>query len=308
MTLAIEHRPKDLSEIIGNQSIKDSLESIFARKSDYPHAYLFHGETGCGKTSLARIVASMLKCHPDAVQEYNVANMRGIDTVRDIDENCRYKPMMGDSRVYILDEAHRQSKDAKEGLLKLLEDPPDHVYFILCTTNPEELPSTLRGRCHTYQVKPLKSSEMMDLLKSILMKEKIKDYPETILKEITRLSEGLPRNALVMLDAVIDIIDEDSAVKALSSVSLSDANTKELCQALINGGTWESIRANVKTILEEMEPEKLRYAVLGYLSAVLYNSKKNDRVSALIDIFSENTYNTGKVGIQNMIYIAINFK
>ena len=200
MPLHIEHRPVNLSEIVGNKAIKDSLESIFARKSDFPHAYLFHGPTGTGKTTMARIIAGLLKCDESALQEYNVANLRGIDTVRTINENCRYMPMTGETRVYILDEIHRQTKDAKEGLLKLLEDPPSHVYFILCTTNPEELPDTLRGRCHTYQLKPLKSTEMMELLKSVLKKEKVEDYPETILREIIHLSEGLPRNALVMLD------------------------------------------------------------------------------------------------------------
>ena len=308
MPLQIEHRPSKLSEIIGNKSIKDSLESIFLRKEDFPHAFLFHGPTGCGKTTLARIICDLLKCDESGIQELNVANMRGIDTVRTIADNCIYSPMMGNNRVYILDEIHRQTKDAKEGLLKLLEDPPKHVYFILCTTNPEELPATLRGRCHTYQVKPLKPSEMMELLKNILQKENIDNYPEAILKEIARLSEGLPRNALVMLDAVIDMEDEDTAIDALSTVSLSEADTKLLCQAIIKGESWDSVRENVKAIITTIEPEKVRQAILGYLTNSLLNSKRNDHISALIDIFSETIFYNARSGIVNMIYIALKYK
>jgi DNA polymerase-3 subunit gamma/tau len=307
MPLHIEHRPRTLDEIVGNKAVKDSLESIFTRKSDFPHAYLFHGPTGTGKTTMARIVASLLKCDESSIEEYNVANLRGIDTVRAIGEYCQYMPLTGNTRVYILDEIHRQTKDAKEGLLKLLEDPPPHVYFILCTTNPEELPPTLRGRCHTYQTKPLKSSEMMGLLKTILVKEKVKDYPETILKEIIHLSEGLPRNALVMLDAVIDILEEDSAIAALSSVALSDADTKELCQSIMAGDPWDKVRENLKIIMTEYEPEKIRQAICGYLLSVLLNSKQNDRVSAMLDVFSETNFYTPKL-LANQIYVALKMK
>lgn len=306
MTLALEHRPSTLDELVGNKDIKDSLESIFSRKADFPHAYLFHGPTGCGKTTLARIIAKMLKC--DAPEEYNMSNLRGIDAVRTITENSVYMPMTGNSRVYIMDEVHRQTKDAQNALLKPLEDAPEHVFYILCTTDPHQLIDAIRGRCHTYQVKPLKSSEMMELLKGVLKKEKIEDYPETILKEIIHLSEGLPRNALVMLDAVIDIEDEESAVKALSTVTLSDADTKELCQALMSKEPWDIVRKNLKAIITEIEPEKVRQAILGYLTAVLLNSKQNDRVSAMIDVFSEPNFYNAKAGIVNQVYVALKMK
>jgi len=305
MPLHIDYRPSSLDEFFGNQALKESLESIFSRKSDFPHAFLFHGKTGCGKTTLARIVAKMLKCADSSVQEMNVANFRGIDTVRSIAENCVYMPIEGTNRVYILDEIHRQTKDAKEGLLKLLEDPPPHVYFCLCTTNPEELPDTLKGRCHTYHVKPLKSSEMMALLKSVLKKEKIEDFPESILKAIIRLSEGLPRNALVMLDAVIDMEDEEAAINALSSVSLSEVEVKDLCQAIMAGESWDAVRKHLANLLIDNEPEKIRQAILGYLTNVLLNSKKNDRVGFLLEVFSESIFHNPRAGIVKQVYLAL---
>jgi DNA polymerase III gamma/tau subunit len=302
MPLQIEHRPSELSEVFGNQAIKDSLQSIFDRKSDYPHAFLFHGPTGCGKTTLARIVAGLLHC--DSPEELNMSNLRGIDAVRQIVEDCIYAPLTGTRRVYIFDEVHRQTKDAQNALLKPLEDPPPHVYFILCTTDPDLLIPALRGRCHPFQVKPLKSSEMMDLLKSILKRENIEEFPETILKKVILLSEGLARNALVLLDTVIDMPDEESAIAALSAVILGEATTKELCQAIMEGTSWEFTKEILKNILVDVEPEKIRQAVLGYLTNVLLGSKKNDRVAFLIDVFSNNIFYNARPGIVNMVYAA----
>lgn len=303
MPLQIEHRPKSFKEIAGNKDIKASLESIFARKSDYPHAYLFYGQTGCGKTTLARVLSSLLDC-PNPI-ELNMSNLRSLDDIRTINEECIYMPMMGGTKVYVLDEIHRLPKLPQDALLKLLEDPPAHVYFILCTTDPQQLLKTIVGRCHSFQVKPLMASEMMGLLKSILLKEKIEDYPEPILKEIIRLAEGLPRNALVLLDSVIDILDEESASAALSAVCFSEVDTKALCNAILKKESWDSIRKDVQSMLINNDPEQMRYAILGYLSVVLYGSKKNDRCCRIMDIFSEPTFNTGKPGLQKMIYAAV---
>jgi len=203
---------------------------------------------------------------------------------------------------------HRQTRDSQSALLKLLEDPPNHVYFILCTTEPDQLLPTLIGRCHQYATKPLKTMEMMGLLRSITKKEGLDDYPESILKEIVLLSEGLSRNAVVMLDSVIDIEDEDRAIAALSAVTLVSASSKELCQAILKGSSWKDVKKLVKELLAEIEPEKLRQMILGYMIAVLLNKDRDDRLSAVIDTFSEPNFYNAKAGIVNQIYISLTLK
>ena len=304
MSLAIKHRPKTLDDVVGNEPVKESIKSLFTRKKkDIPHAYLFFGPRGCGKTTTARIVGNMLNCPDEEIQEYNMANTRGIDTIRVITENCMYSSISGNPRVYIFDEIHRQTKDAQNALLKLLEEPPENVYIILCTTEPQALLPTITSRCHSYQMKTLKPSEIINLIDSILDKEgfDVAEYPPEIKKEISRLAEGLPRNALVLLDAIIDMDDADKALESLSSVSFSEANFLEICQSLLNHTPWSNIRKDVKQLILDGDSEGIRLGVLSYMQKVLFDST-NDRALYIIEIFSDNTYASGKPYLTSMFY------
>ena len=303
MPLHIDFRPKKLSEVVGNESIKTSLQSIFERK-DKPHAFLFFGLSGGGKTTLARIVAKELGCSESDIFEYNSGNSRGIDTVREIDQNSRYAPMQGKAKVYIQDEAHRLTKDAQGAYLKLTEDAPSHAYFIFCTTNPEQMLDTLRNRCSSYQVKALKPSEMKLLLRRVLKSEKVEDFPESVLSKIVEMSEGCPRQALVLLDQVIDIADEKEALEAVDCFESEAHNTIEICRILVGNDTdkWDKIRKILSSI--EEEPETVRRMILGYLGKVLLGSKKNDKVAEMLGCFTDSWFYSGKGGMIQSLYFA----
>ena len=302
MPLHLDYRPNCLEDVVGNKSLKSVLQPILER-SDKPHTFLLYGPSGTGKTTIGRIIADYLGCSSNDLYEYNTADMRGIDTVRDIAQNVQYSPLIGGVKVFILDEVHRATKDFQSALLKLLEDTPSHVYFILCTTDPEQLLKTIVNRCSQLQTKLLTTIEMKELLQAVLVSEEVSDFSEKVLKEIIRVSEGCPRQALVILDQVIDLLDEEEALSATQTLAMSEATVKELCQGVINKTSWDVIRKSVALVIKDVEPESIRYAVLGYMTAVLLGGK-SDRASEVIDIFSEPTFNTKKAGLVNMFYLA----
>jgi len=198
---------------------------------------------------------------------------------------------------------HKSTNDAQNALLKLLEDTPKHVYFILCTTEPEKVLKTIHTRCTSYQTKSLSPREMQSLLLTVLKKEGIDVFPDTVIQEIIRVSEGSARQALVVLDSVIDIEDDAKALEAVTAFSVGEVEVLEIFKSLMNSDDWNSIRKKVATVLQNTEPEKIRYAMLGLAGATLLRGVDN-RASMLIDIFSENTYNTGKAGLINSFYIS----
>ena len=204
--LTTRHRPKTLDEFFGNESVVDILKKIFEQPIGRPQVYLFTGPTGCGKTSMARIIIRKLnniqgsiKSHLD-IKEYNAANTRGIDFVRDIINRSGYTPWEhGKYRISIFDEAHGLTSDAQEAFLKLLEEPPPRNILIFCTTKPETLDSTFTGRCKHFELALLSPDEITALLENIIEKEQA-ELPKDVLEEIAEKSKGEPRKALLLLD------------------------------------------------------------------------------------------------------------
>lgn len=307
MPLQIAYRPKDLKDLYGNEEIKDSIRSIINRTNkDRPHAYLFVGPSGCGKTTLARILANMLKVSKYDYYEYNTANTRGIDTIREISDKAQFSPQIGDIKFYVIDEVHKLTNDAQNAILKLLEDPPDHCYFALATTDPGKLLKTIKTRCTTYEVKPLAAPSIVKLLKFVLDQEGYEDYPPSILKEIAIVCDGCPRQALVLLDSVIDITDKTKALAVISAVTETETNALELCRALLIRAKWSDIREIASGLKDD--PEQVRNAILTYCTKVMLDPKTKtttlERCSELIDIFSETFIYSGKAGLVNNLFIT----
>jgi len=196
--LHIKYRPQTFDELIGNETTIESLKSILQREKGEIRSFLFTGPSGCGKTTIARIMANELKCSDRDLQEYNSSNTRGIDTIREIANNCRYSPLNGKVKIYLLDEIHKATNDAQNALLKLLEDTPNHVRFILCTTDPEKLLKTIKTRCSTFVVSSLQRAKIMKLLKWVCEEEKC-DISQKVIQKIAECADGSPRQSLVLL-------------------------------------------------------------------------------------------------------------
>lgn len=304
--LTEKYRPKSFEEVIGQESAISSLESIFLRDEGIPHAFLFHGPHGCGKTTLAMILKDKLGCGDRDYDYLNTSNVRGIDTIRELDTKCRYKPISGKVKFHILDECHKLTNEAQNALLALLERPPVHAYFALCTTDPDKLLRTVRSRCIQIRLNNLTRIKIYRIVQNIAEAE-VGEYPDSLLKEIARVANGSPRDAVKLLDKVIDIEDDDEALKAIGEGMLQEADAIQIYRTLMDTKMgpetkWEVVSDLLKRV--EIEPEQMRIGILNYFNTVLLNSKKNNRVAEMMSLFFDTTFYSGKAGITYQLYLA----
>lgn len=300
MPLHIDYRPQNFEEIIGNNQTIDSLNSKL-KQGDFPHALLFQGPSGCGKTTFARIIKNKLNCSDRDFIEINAANNRGIDTARDILNNIQYKPIDGPVTIIMIDEVGATIKTFQEALLKPLEEAPDHVYFILCTTDPQKLLITLRNRCSIFEVKKLTDKEMSELINWVITDCGV-NLPNNIIELIIEQSDGCARQALVILDQIIDL-EVDQMEDVIKEIHSEEAQIKMLCQALLKNERWSEIAKIVKGLTQE--PETIRRAVLGYMNVVLLNSGK-EQAKIIIDAFLDPYYDSGKAGLTLSCWMSLN--
>jgi len=259
---------------------------------------------GTGKTTMARILKGELNCSNSDFYLYNASNTRGIDTIRDIIDNCQFAPMNGDVKYFVMEECHMWTPQAGESILVLLEEPPSHVYLALCTTEPSKLKPTIKRRCHISEMKPLLLPQILKLLKSVLEKEGVKEFPNGILTKIADVCDGSPGKALNLLDTVIDVADDETAFQAIEDATVSEASIAQIAQVLIAGnGQWQSIAKMITGL--SGEAESLRYAFLGYFSKVLLNNRSgSDKIAEVLTIFCEPVMYSGAGGLTAEIYLA----
>lgn len=300
MSLYKKYRPRKFKDMVGNEPTIASLSSKLSSENK-PHAYLFTGPSGTGKTTLARITAHKLGCSKSDLVEVDSADYRGIDSVRDIRMKMRLTPLDGGVRVWILDECHQMTGDAQSSLLKALEDTPKHVYFMLATTHPQKLLLTIRNRCTTFNLFPLHEDQLLSLLEDVLSKEG-KKVPESVLNQIVQDSLGSARAALVMLDKVIDLPEEKMKDAAKTAI-IEEREIIDICRALMGKMRWRDV-AKILQGIQEREPEQIRLAVLGYCRSVLLKGE-NDRAFLIMDSFKEPFYNTGHAGLVHACYEAL---
>ena len=300
MPLHLDYRPEKFSEIIGNKSTVKTIKNKI-QGEDPPHSIILHGPSGCGKTTLARIIADELGCNikSNDFAELDIAQLTGVDTAREIRQNMHFLPMESKCRVWLLDEFHKASNSFQNAMLKALEDTPKHVYFILCTTEPEKIIKTVQTRCQKYKVKSLTDEQIEELINWVLKGESVNDIPEDAIEEIIDASDGCPREALVILDQIIDL----PATEMINAIKDQENSreVKELCQAMLKGADWNKLRKILKG-LKGVEPERCRQAIIHYMKVVALNNPDAGQAALVFDCFRENVFYNGMAGISFAAY------
>lgn len=310
MALATKHRPATIDQVVGNEDMLRSLSSVLNKPhEDIPHAFLFIGPPGCGKTTLGRITASTLGCSEFNMHEVDTTLYRKTNDIEDIISQVHLTPWNGGIQVWLLDEAHQigtggdsEKNKAQNALLKILEEPPPSTYFILCTTNPEMLLSTIRSRCSTFEVQALSPSIIVKFLQSVSRSER-KRVPVDVLEQIASDCLGSCRNALQILDQVIDLEPAEMMVMAQQTATKQN-QIVDLCRALFAKEKWKVITEILKG-LEKESPESVRLGVRGYCANILLSGKDAPQAYVVMDCFRNPFYTDGRSCLIQASYEAV---
>ena len=237
--LATKYRPRTFKDVVCQDNIKKVLTNQL-ETGEVKQAYLFAGSAGTGKTTSARIFANEVNGGKGKPIEIDGASNNGVDNIRNIIDDCRMKSLDSKYKVYIIDEVHMLSIGAFNALLKVLEEPPKGVIFILCTTDPHKIPATILSRVQRFQFKRIPQNEVVKRLQYVLQQEGKITYDMQALQYIAKLADGGMRDALMKLDTVLGYTTEitmeavldclgitnyDYLFKIVSSIIKQDATT-----------------------------------------------------------------------------------
>jgi DNA polymerase-3 subunit gamma/tau len=307
--LARKYRPQKFSEVIGQEHVTRTLQNAL-EQGRTAHGYIFSGHRGIGKTTVARILAAALNCRssnkPVAepcgicescteiragnavdVIEIDAATNRGIDEIRELREAARYKPARDRFKIYILDEAHQITDAAFNALLKTLEEPPDHIVFMLATTQPEDIPQTIRSRCQHFSFRAVKFDDIVGQLRDLTGREKI-EADDDALALLAEAGDGSMRDALSILDqAIASSSGKITADSVRNLVGAAPAHVLEnVMQAIARGASEDVLRQVDHLISEGHSPTHFARQMVRFLRNATV-AKIAGKDSSLLQISSE---------------------
>ncbi len=325
--LARKYRPQKFSEVIGQEHVTRTLQNAL-EQGRTAHGYIFSGHRGIGKTTVARILAAALNCRSSLktddkpvaepcgvcescteiragnsvdVIEIDAATNRGIDEIRELREAARYRPARDRFKIYILDEAHQITDAAFNALLKTLEEPPDHIVFMLATTQPEDIPQTIRSRCQHFSFRAVKFDDIVGQLRDLVGREGIR-ADDDALALLAEAGDGSMRDALSILDQAIACCGGTVTADSVRNlVGAAPAHVlEEVMQAVARGTSEEILRQVDHLISEGHSPTHFARQMVRFLrnatvaqiagknsSLLQMSSEERERVARVAELFSE---------------------
>lgn len=246
INLANRYRPRKFSEVVGQDYVKEILMNQL-ETGEVKHAYLFCGGAGTGKTTSARIFAKEVNNGQGTPIEIDAASNNGVENVRDIIEDSKFKSLDSRYKVYIIDEVHMLSTGAFNALLKTLEEPPAGTIFILCTTDPQKIPATIMSRVQRFDFTRIPNSDIVTQLAYILESENEQGAPYSWTKEalafIGKLANGGMRDAITRLEKVLDYTADITVEEVASALGTPDYETfVALTDTILSNDTEEALR------------------------------------------------------------------
>jgi len=321
--LARKYRPQKFSEVIGQDHVTRTLKNAI-EQARIAHGYIFSGHRGIGKTTIARILAMALNCRSSEkpvaepcgvcdscveiragnsvdVIEIDAATNRGIDEIRELREAARYRPARDRFKIYILDEAHQITDAAFNALLKTLEEPPSHVVFMLATTQPEDIPQTIRSRCQHFSFHAVRFEEILGQLKDLAAREGI-EADEDALALLSEAGDGSMRDALSILDqAIASSVGRLTADSVRELVGAAPSGVMEdIMLAVSNNSSEDALKIVDRLITEGHSPTHFARQMVRFLrnamvakvagaesSLLQISSDERQRAARTAELFSE---------------------
>ena len=280
--LLTKYRPTSFKGVVGQPSAVKSIRAAIKGKTG--SSFLLTGPSGVGKTTIARIIANQFGCEGLNIIEIDAATHTGVDAMREIASVTKFKAFgKSPNRTIIIDECHQLSKPAWNSLLKNLEEPPEHIFWVLCTTEPAKVPNTIKTRCLSYDLKSVISDDIDDFLMGIAEKEGFDtdvEENDKIIGLLVKESNGSPRQALALF-AQCKFCKTRAEAASLISTAEDREESIQLCRLLMKGDkSWKSYTKIIKD-LDGTNPESIRLMVLSYFSKVLLNSDSGKALQCL---------------------------
>lgn len=321
--LARKYRPQRFEDVIGQEHVTRTLKNAIEQQR-IAHGYIFSGHRGIGKTTVARILAMALNCRSAAhpvpepcsrcdscveiragncvdVIEIDAATNRGIDEIRELRDAARYRPARDRYKIYILDEAHQITDAAFNALLKTLEEPPGHVIFMMATTQPEDIPQTIRSRCQHFSFHAVGFEEIVEQLRSIAKEEKIK-ADENSLALLAEAGDGSMRDALSIMDQAIACCGTTLTPETIRGLvgAVPSETLENMMSAVAQNSSQEMLRIVDKLVNEGQNPTHLARQMVRFLRNALVakvsgsdspllqiSADERARVARVADLFAE---------------------